>query len=122
MASRPCPETALELEEVTIVDPRPDPPLRVSDPLLFILASLADGPKHGYHVMKDVATLSGNAVPTGKIYGSLAMLRQEELIEALPNDGRRRPYRLTPAGKLVLRQQLEEIRCFVLTTLERLPS
>lgn len=104
------------------MDPRPAHPLQVSDPLLFILASLADGPKHGYRVMKDVATMSGNRLPTGKIYGSLAILRQEQLIEALPNEGRRRPYKLTPAGMIVLRQQLEELRCFALSTLERLPS
>jgi DNA-binding PadR family transcriptional regulator len=89
--------------------------------LLFILASLAEGPKHGYRVMKDVTTLSGNMVPAAKIYGSLATLRQEGLIEALPADGRRYPYRLTPDGAHVLRRQLEDLRFFVLTTLDRLP-
>ena len=83
---------------------------RFSEPALYILISLADGPKHGYGMTLDIETISGQKPGPGTLYGALARLESRKWIEALPAEDRRRPYRLTPAGKLVLRHRLERLR------------
>jgi hypothetical protein len=42
---------------------------RFADPSLLILTSLADGPKHGYAIMTDVAAFSGVRMEPGTLYG-----------------------------------------------------
>jgi DNA-binding PadR family transcriptional regulator len=45
----------------------------------------------------------------GTLYGALNSLERDGLVEALPSDQRRRPYRLTQVGRHQLRDQLEEL-------------
>jgi DNA-binding PadR family transcriptional regulator len=45
----------------------------------------------------------------GTLYGALNSLERDGLVEALPSDQRRRPYRLTQVGRNQLRDQLEEL-------------
>ena len=68
---------------------------RFAEPSLYILASLTEGPKHGYAIMTDVETITGKAMGPGTLYGALARLERRGLIEALEPVERRRPYRLT---------------------------
>lgn len=75
---------------------------RWSDPPLVVLASLADGPKHGYAIIQDVAAQTGLQLGPGTLYGAIGRLEERGLIEALPPEQRRRPYRLTVAGEQVL--------------------
>jgi DNA-binding PadR family transcriptional regulator len=75
---------------------------RFAEPSLLILVSLGDGPKHGYAIMTDVERISGSPLGPGTLYGALARLEARGLIEALPADARRRPYRITGAGETVL--------------------
>ncbi len=93
---------------------------RYSDPALLILSSLADGPKHGYAMMEDIASFSGTRLEPGTLYGALARLERRGWIEALPAQERRHPYRLTGAGMQVLRRQLATMRQIVSAGLERL--
>lgn len=79
---------------------------RFSEPGLFILISLAGGPKHGYAMMEDIARLTQSQIGPGTLYGALSRLEQQGLIEALPPEERRRPYRLTERGADVLRHTL----------------
>ena len=79
---------------------------RFSEPALFILISLADGPKHGYAMTEDIATVSGQRLGPGTLYGAIGRLEARRWIEALPAEDRRRPYKLTAAGHRVLRQRL----------------
>ena len=83
---------------------------RFSEPALFILISLADGPKHGYAMTQDIETVSGQKLGPGTLYGAIARLEARKWIEPLPADDRRRPYRLTAMGQRVLRQRLESLR------------
>jgi DNA-binding PadR family transcriptional regulator len=98
--------------------PRGQPP----DPGLLILASLADGPKHGYAMIEDIARLAGARLGPGTLYGALARLEGNGLIEALPAEERRRPYRLTSHGRQVLRTQLDSLRQLAETGLQRLAA
>jgi Transcriptional regulator PadR-like family len=47
---------------------------RFAEPWLLVLTSLADGPKHGYAIMADVAAFSGVRMEPGTLYGALARL------------------------------------------------
>jgi len=93
---------------------------RFSDPALLILASLAGGEKHGYAMMEDIQATSGVHLGPGTLYGAISRLEGEGLIEALPADERRRPYRLTPHGAAFLRQYLVSLQKFVSLGYERL--
>ena len=93
---------------------------RFAEPSLFILASLGEGPKHGYAIMTDVEAISGQHLGPGTLYAALARLERRGLIEALEPEDRRRPYRLTGLGATMLRNQLESLSAFARTGLRRL--
>ncbi|HEX6676383.1 MAG TPA: PadR family transcriptional regulator [Actinomycetes bacterium] len=95
---------------------------RFSDPSLLILSSLADGPKHGYAITKDIEHFASVSLGPGTLYGALARLEQRKLIEPLPSDDRRRPYRLTALGAAVLQAQLTGLHRFATTGLQRLAT
>lgn len=95
---------------------------RFSDPSLLILASLADGPKHGYAMMEDIEQMAGVKLGPGTLYGALARLDQRGLIESLPAEERRRPYRLTGLGAAALRESLHGLESFAATGLRRLAT
>jgi DNA-binding PadR family transcriptional regulator len=95
---------------------------RFTDPALMILSSLADGDKHGYAIIQDVAALSGSRMGPGTLYGALARLEQRGLIESTEPEGRRRPYRLTKEGRHQLGQQLAGMHEFVQVGLKRLAT
>jgi DNA-binding PadR family transcriptional regulator len=93
---------------------------RFAEPSLFILASLSEGPKHGYAIMTDVEAISGQHLGPGTLYAALARLERRGLIEALEPEDRRRPYRLTDLGATALRTQLQGLSAFAKTGLARL--
>jgi len=82
---------------------------RFSEPALYILISLADGPKHGYAMTQDIEAVTGQKLGPGTLYGAIARLEARKWIEPLPADDRRRPYRLTGAGLRVLRHRLQNL-------------
>ena len=82
---------------------------RFSEPALYILISLADGPKHGYAMTQDIESVSGQKLGPGTLYGAIARLEARRWIEPLPAEVRRRPYRLTNAGQRVLRHRLQNL-------------
>jgi DNA-binding PadR family transcriptional regulator len=82
---------------------------RFSEPALYILLSLADGPKHGYAMTLDIEAVSGQKLGPGTLYGAIARLEDRKWIEPLPAEARRRPYRLTAAGERVLRHRLRSL-------------
>ena len=82
---------------------------RFSEPALYILISLAAGPKHGYAMTQDIEDVSGQKLGPGTLYGAIARLEARRWIEPLPAEERRRPYRLTAAGQRVLRTRLSDL-------------
>jgi DNA-binding PadR family transcriptional regulator len=78
---------------------------------LLILASLADGDRHGYAIRKDIADRSGGLVSLGSttLYRLLGQLLDEGLIEESASrppsqldDERRRYFRITAPGRHAL--------------------
>jgi DNA-binding PadR family transcriptional regulator len=86
---------------------------RFADPSLLILTSLADGPKHGYAIMTDVAAFSGARMEPGTLYGALSRLERRGLVRPLAAEDRRRPYQITAAGQEVLAQQVTTMQQIV---------
>jgi DNA-binding PadR family transcriptional regulator len=79
----------------------------------FVLAALAEGPRHGYGIVGDVAELSQGQVrlKIGSLYGVLDRLAADGMIEPdgeEAHDGRlRRYYRLTLDGRRALAEEAE---------------
>ena len=89
--------------------PRP----RANDPSVLILTSLAEGPKHGHALAKDIQGFAGASLGPGTLYGAITRLEERGLIEPLVADDRRRPYRLTAAGTTALADSLTGLRRIV---------
>ena len=81
-----------------------------SDPEMLILASLADGQKHGYAIMKDIESFSGNKLLPGTLYTAITRLVEKGWIEPEQTEHRQRPYRITRTGVRHLESQLEGMR------------
>jgi len=92
-------------------DPRDPGGFLPLTPLSFdILLALADQPRHGYGIIKDVEARTGEAMTssTGTLYLAIQRLEDEGLIAESPeppdpeeHDARRRYYRLTELGRSV---------------------
>jgi DNA-binding PadR family transcriptional regulator len=93
---------------------------RFSDPSLLIMSSLAEGPKHGYAMTKDIQQFAGITLGPGTLYGALARLERQGRIEALSGRGRRRPYRLSDRGAADLDAQLKSLQQVAALGLRRL--
>lgn len=87
---------------------------------MIVLASLADGPKHGYAITQDIAAQVGIRLGPGTLYGAIGRLEERGLIEALPAEDRRRPYRITAAGAQELARQAGRMRALAELSLTRL--
>lgn len=93
-----------------------------SDPPLLVLASLANGPKHGHAMIDDIMLLCGSRLGPGTLYGAIARLESQGWIEPLPAEERRQPYRITPGGLRVLRAKLTTLQQFTRAGLRRLEA
>ncbi len=66
------------------------------------MTSLASGAKHGYALARDIERFAGVTLGPGTLYGAITALEEHGLIEPAGHDERRRPYRLTAAGRAEL--------------------
>src|SRR5262245_43839783 len=87
----------------------------LSEQVLLVLLSLAEQPRHGYSIMKDVEQMSGGRVvlSTGTLYGALQRLLERGWIERLKEDEGardRRVYRLTTRGRRNLRLEVQRMK------------
>ena len=93
---------------------------RYAGPATLILASLADGAKHGYALTKDIESFACVRLAPGTLYEALARLQAQGLIEPVESHDRRRPYRLTAVGATALRTHLDAQRRVAALGLRRL--
>lgn len=80
----------------------PFPFLPLTPAAFHVLIALADGPKHGYLILKDVEERTNGDVrlSTGTLYGLIKrFLDDEVIVETKADDERRRPYKLTALGR-----------------------
>jgi DNA-binding PadR family transcriptional regulator len=104
------------------IDPQRFIPLK---PQWFhIMLSLAGGEQHGYGIMQDVLnrTIGKVRLWPATLYGSIKRLIEADLIEESNerpapelDDARRRYYRLTPLGQLVLDAECDRLQELVHT-------
>src|SRR5579863_10604476 len=80
-------------------------PLKPAD--FHILLALAQGPCHGYGIMKEVERQSNGdmRLEIGSLYRLLARMLESGLIEEADGDERRRYYRISRLGRRVLRAE-----------------
>ena len=83
--------------------------------MLLILISLADQPRHGYALMKDIETLSNGRVrlSTGTLYGAIRRLLEDGVIARFEQEDTSREkqaYCLTAVGRRQLHGELERMR------------
>jgi DNA-binding PadR family transcriptional regulator len=90
-------------------------------PAVFhILLALANGPRHGYAILKDVSLQTDGAfrMGPGTLYGTLQRLMEQGWVEETggagdPADERRRYYRLTRGGRRALEAEVERMDMLV---------
>lgn len=93
----------------------------MSDPTLLVLASLAEGDKHGYAMMEDIERFAGVRLGPGTLYGAITRLEQRGWIRPLKSaEDRRQPYTLTAGGRKHLEEQLSGLSEIVKIGLKRL--
>ena len=90
------------------------------DPTLLLLTSLADGDKHGYAMMVDIREFAGVDLGPGTLYGAISRLEARGFIKGLASSDRRRPYRLTAAGRSYLEEQVAALEPVVRASTRRL--
>src|SRR5215472_2086173 len=89
--------------------------MEVSEPVLLILLSLAEQPRHGYAILQDTERMSDGRVrlSTGTLYGALARLLDEKWIERFKeqdNSRGKQAYRLTAAGRRNLQMEVARLK------------
>jgi DNA-binding PadR family transcriptional regulator len=80
-----------------------------------ILMALAQGPRHGYALMKEVESESRGCVrlEIGSLYRLLARLLDSGLIEEANEDDRRRYYRISRLGLRTLKGEAQRLEGLV---------
>ncbi|GMV06417.1 MAG: PadR family transcriptional regulator [Gemmatimonadota bacterium] len=95
--------------------PTPERFLPLTHVVYHVLLSVAEVPRHGYGIIKDVEerTQGRLVLEAGTLYAAIKRLRDDLLLEESDGppggDARRRYYGLTPLGLRVLRAESERL-------------
>ena len=102
--------------------------LPLTPPMLHLLLALADGDKHGYAILKEVARRTRGKVRLGPstLYGLIkrasadgVIAEADERPDPALDDERRRYYRLTPRGRRVAVAEIERLESIVGMAVEK---
>jgi DNA-binding PadR family transcriptional regulator len=90
-------------------------PTPITEPVLLILLSLAQQPRHGYAILQDTLEMSEGRVrlSTGTLYGALRRLLENRWIERFKEEDSsrgRQAYRLTSLGRRVLQLEVRRLK------------
>jgi DNA-binding PadR family transcriptional regulator len=97
---------------------RVDQLLPLQPAVFHILMALAEGDRHGYAIIQDVASRTGGTVrlSAGTLYRSIQRMLEEGLLVEIDDrpdpeddDERRRYYRITPLGRNVARAEAQRL-------------
>ena len=83
----------------------------MTEAMYYILLALLR-PGHGYGMMQRIRELSGGMGP-GTLYGVLSRMNREGLIVLTGEDGRRKNYAITEAGKNALLLEYRRLKQLV---------
>jgi len=92
----------------------------MTDPTLLVLASLADGDKHGYAMMDDIQRFAAVRLGPGTLYGAITRLEERGWIRPVAAEDRRQPYTLTALGRRHLEDQVSSLNAVVKAAQRRL--
>jgi DNA-binding PadR family transcriptional regulator len=73
-------------------------------------------------MIDDIQRMCGAKLGPGTLYGAITRLEREKLIEPLPEEERRHPYRITALGLRLLRSKLTDINHIARIGLRRLEA
>ena len=87
----------------------------ITEPVLLILLSLAERPRHGYAILQDTQEMSQGRVrlSTGTLYGALSRLLDDGWIERYEDEDQSRgkqSYRLTATGRRNLQAEVGRLK------------
>jgi len=103
-------------------EPSPDDLLPLQLAAFNILVALAEGDRHGYAIMREVAERTGGALTLnpGTLYTTIRRLLDQGLIverdhrpDPAQDDERRRYYGLTPFGRRVAKAEAARLEALV---------
>lgn len=99
----------------------------LTEPVLLILTSLANQPRHGYGLIQDIEGLSSGRVrmSTGTLFGALRRLLEDGWIEPFEIEDtsrQKQAYRLTTAGRTQLQVELDRMKQLTRAGFARLRS
>ena len=107
---------ALVSQAMTKTPPEPEDLLPLTPAVFHVLLALADGERHGYAIMREVAETTAGKIKMGPgtLYGTIKRLLEARLIEELDerpdpelDDERRRYYQLTALGQRVVKAEAQ---------------
>src|SRR4051812_12274223 len=86
----------------------------LSEPVLLILMSLAEKPRHGYALIKDIEDISDGRVrlSTGTLYGAVRRMLDDawiERVESADASRDKQTYQLTQVGRRQLQAELNRL-------------
>ena len=89
--------------------------LPLTPAVFHILLLLAAGPRHGYAIMKEVEEQTDGELRLGpgKLYYSIQRMLEDGLIQEITSEGtgkKRRPYRITAAGRRLARAEAQRLQ------------
>ena len=82
---------------------------------LLLLALITDQPSHGYDLIRTIeARFGGNYAPSpGTIYPTLTFLEEQGLIAARPEEGGKKSYEATAAGRKFLEDNAAQVEALM---------
>ena len=82
---------------------------------LVLLKLIADQPRHGYDLIREIESLTGGAyAPSpGVVYPTLTMLDDMGFIEAAASEGAKKAFQATDAGKAELEANAEAVQALI---------
>ncbi|MEA4987101.1 PadR family transcriptional regulator [Anaerovorax sp. IOR16] len=86
----------------------------MTEAMYYVLVALLN-PNHGYQLMSAVTEVSKGRVHMGPgtLYGVLGRMQKDELISLSDDDGRRKTYTITEAGKVALKREYERLKALI---------
>jgi DNA-binding PadR family transcriptional regulator len=82
---------------------------------LALLALIAEGPRHGYELIKEIEEMTGGAyAPSpGAVYPTLQLLEDEGAIEEAEAEGAKKPFAATAQGREELQDRKDEVEALM---------